>query len=136
MSDPSFEGVLESALYYPHAEREATLAFYERTLGLPRVAGWDDGTAFRVGAGVLLLFDREHLAVREGPISAHGADGPGHVCFLARGEEYEDWLEWLGGAGVEITHEQEWPRGGRSFYFADTAGNLLEVADRELWPAS
>ena len=126
-------GVLETALYYPHSAREAVLAFYGETLGLQCVAAWDDGTAFRLGAGVLLVFDRDLLAEREGPVAEHGAGGPGHVCFTAT--DYEAAHSELAGAGVEITHDQEWPQRGRSFYFKDPAGNLLEVADRDIWPA-
>ena len=60
-------GILESALYYPHALREEVLRFYDETLGLRRVAGWDDGTAYRLGGAVLLLFDRDLVAERDGP---------------------------------------------------------------------
>jgi catechol 2,3-dioxygenase-like lactoylglutathione lyase family enzyme len=42
--------------------------------------------------------------------------------------------ERLADGGVEITHEHEWDGGGRSFYFHDPAGNLIEIADRDLWP--
>lgn len=127
-------GVLETVVYHSHAEREATLRFYERTLGLRRVAGWEDGAAFRLGAGVLLVFDRDLLAGREGPVADHGSSGPGHVCLAAAPGRYEELRERLAGAGVEVTHEHEWPRGGRSFYFKDPAGNLLEVADSDIWP--
>ena len=128
-------GVLETALYYDHAEREAVLRFYDETLGMRRVAGWDDGTAYRLGRGVLLLFDRDLLAEREGPIADHGSDGPDHVCLQAEQGRYEELRERLAGAGIEITHEHEWSAGKRSFYFQDPAGNLLEVADSDLWPA-
>lgn len=129
------DGVLESALYYPHSERDAVLRFYEETLALPRVAGWEDGTALRIGAGVLLLFDRDLLAEREGPIADHGTSGPGHVCFRAEEGRYEELREGISAAGLEITHEHEWSGGARSFYFCDPVGNLLEVAERDLWPA-
>ena len=36
--------------------------------------------------------------------------------------------------GVEITHEHDWDGGLRSLYFTDPAGNLLEIADGDLWP--
>ena len=91
--------------------------------------------AFRVGAGVLLLFDRQRLAGREGPIAAHGTVGPGHACLVVDSGGYEGWRERLDGAGVEVTHEHEWKGGRRSLYFHDPAGNLLEIADGDLWPA-
>ena len=128
-------GVLESALYYPHAERGEVLAFYEETLGLRQVASWDNGCAYRLGPGVLLLFDLELLDDQGGPVSDHGAAPGGHVCLVADSGEYEAVRERLAAAKVEITHDHDWPKGGRSFYFKDPAGNLLEVADSDLWPA-
>ena len=110
------------------------LDLYEGTLGLRRVASWGDGTALRCGSGVLLLFDREKLAERDEPIADHGSEGPGHVCLVATEGGYEAWKERLADAGVEITHEELWPAGRRSFYFRDPAANLIEIADSDLWP--
>ncbi len=132
-----FDGLLETCLYHDTAERPAVERFYGEVLGLPLVARWPDGMAFRVGGGVLLLFDRELLAERSGPISAHGSHGPGHACLLAGGAgRYEAWRRQLEAEGVEITHEHTWGDERRSFYFIDPAGNLLEIADGDLWPAA
>ncbi len=128
-------GILETSVYYPHDLREETLDLYERVLGLRRVAAWGDGTALRCGPGVLLLFDRALLAERDEPIADHGSEGPGHVCLVALPGEFERWRERLGEAGVDLVHEEEWPGGGRSLYFRDPAGNLVEIADRDIWPA-
>jgi catechol 2,3-dioxygenase-like lactoylglutathione lyase family enzyme len=108
--------------------------FYEGRLALRRVASWSDGIAYRIGDGVLLLFDRDGLRERGGPISQHGSTGPGHVCFLVDSSVYEAWMEHLRRHDVEITHEHAWDSGRRSFYFQDPAGNLLEIADGDLWP--
>jgi catechol 2,3-dioxygenase-like lactoylglutathione lyase family enzyme len=126
--------VLETVLYHDTGGREAIERFYGDLLGLPAVAGWEDGIAFRTGTGVLLLFDRGRLAERQGPIADHGASGPGHVCLRADAGEYERWRERLAAAGVEIVHDAVWGDRGRSFYFKDPAGNLLEIADRDIWP--
>lgn len=134
MSGIGFEGVLETALYHPAGERAAIERFYGELLGLPAVAGWEDGVAFRAGEGVLLLFDRELLAQRSDPIADHGAPGPGHACLRATAATYGRWRERLVAAGVEIVHEHEWGGGLRSFYFRDPAGNLLEIAEGDLWP--
>jgi catechol 2,3-dioxygenase-like lactoylglutathione lyase family enzyme len=130
----SFESVLETSLYHASSQREEIESFYSRTLGLRLVSKWPDGLAYRVGPGVLLLFDRQGVARRDGPIAAHGTTGPGHVCLVASGRAYEDWKRRLTDTGVEITHEHEWDAGRRSFYFHDPAGNLLEIADGDLWP--
>jgi catechol 2,3-dioxygenase-like lactoylglutathione lyase family enzyme len=131
----SFAGVLETSLYHGAAEGAEVERFYADLLDLPLVSRWPGGLAFRAGPGVLLLFERETTATREGPIADHGTAGPGHACLVAADREaYEAWRERLDGAGVEITHDQEWQGARRSFYFKDPAGNLLEVADGDIWP--
>jgi catechol 2,3-dioxygenase-like lactoylglutathione lyase family enzyme len=136
MSDPApLRGVLETCLYHEPSQREAVERFYGATLGLERVARWPDGMAFRIGAGVVLLFDRAKVAERDGPIAAHGSSGPGHACLVvAAPGDYDAWKTRIADRGVEITHEHEWGDERRSFYFADPAGNLLEIADGDLWP--
>ena len=129
-----FAGVLETALCYDADERSAMHSFFDDVLGLRRVAGWETGTAYRLGAGVLLIFDRDRLAESESPVSRHGTTGVGHACLRAEGERYDGIRADLESKGVEIVHDHEWPGGGRSFYFHDPAGNLLEVADRDIWP--
>jgi len=133
-ADPSFDSILETALYHLTSEAQEIERFYREVLGLSKVAGWDDGMAFRVGPGVLLLFDQEKLPERVDPMAAHGASGPGHACLLARDGDYDAWKVRLEADRVEIVHEHEWDSGFRSFYFRDPAGNLLEIADGDLWP--
>ncbi len=134
MCGPGLIGVLETVLYHETAEREAVERFYGDVLGLPAVAGWEDGIAFRIGGGVLLLFDRGQLALRPGPIADHGTSGTGHACLQARGlDDLERWRALLEAAGVEILHDHDWG-GRRSLYFKDPAANLLEIADGDLWP--
>jgi catechol 2,3-dioxygenase-like lactoylglutathione lyase family enzyme len=129
-----FDSVLETALYHDAGERDEMERFYEGVLALRRVSSWPDGIAYRIGDGVLLLFDRDGVKARGGPISAHGSSGPGHACLVAADSEYEAWKGRLADAGVAITHEHDWDRDRRSFYFHDPAGNLLEIADGDLWP--
>ena len=129
------DGVLETSLYHGAAQAAAVESFYVESLGLQLVSRWPGGFALRVGGGVLLLFERETLADRDGPIADHGTTGPGHACLLAGGAgAYDGWRDRLSSAGVEITHEHEWEGGRRSFYFNDPAGNLLEIADADIWP--
>ncbi|MGZ8666522.1 MAG: VOC family protein [Solirubrobacterales bacterium] len=130
----ALEGILETVLYHKPGEAEAMLGLYRDLLGLPVVAEWEDGTALRVGSGLILLFDREALARRGGPIAEHGTSGPSHLALLAPPEDLEGWREGLRAAGLEIVHEQEWSAGRRSFYFCDPAGNLIEIAGGDIWP--
>ena len=137
MSEHSDElmGILETALSFDHEVADETLAFYRETLGLNEVASWREGTVFRLGPGVLLLFDRELLAENDSPVAQHGSSGIGHACFLAAPEHYDSMRERLAEAGVEIEHDHEWSEEGCSFYFRDPAGNLLEVANADIWPS-
>jgi catechol 2,3-dioxygenase-like lactoylglutathione lyase family enzyme len=132
---PPLDGVLETVLYYP-PEREAEVeTFYRHVLGF-RSIGAKAGAFlfFRAGRSVLLLFNPA-ASMAQGSPPPHGARGPGHACFLVDGKRYEEWKGHLVRAGREIEEEAAWPRGGRSFYFRDPAGNALEIADRDIWPA-
>ncbi|MDQ2675544.1 MAG: VOC family protein [Actinomycetota bacterium] len=127
-------GILETALTFDHDVAEETLAFYRETLGLTEVASWREGTVFRLGFGVLLLFDRQLLEENDSPVAQHGSSGVGHICFLAAPDHYEDMRARLEEAGVEIEHDHDWSDERRSFYFRDPADNLLEVANADIWP--
>lgn len=123
-------GVLETVLYYESGQADELERFYGEVLGLRRVAG---GLNYRLGNGVLLLFDAAESSVQETP-PAHGARGPVHTCFLAPPEDYERWQEHLASHGVATIEERTWANGVRSFYFGDPAGNVLEIAEGDLWP--
>lgn len=128
--------ILEAALYA--ADLAAAEAFYGGLLGLP-VIGRVDGrhVFFRVGAGVLLVFDPAATEVPPSnpalPVPVHGARGAGHVCFAASRAEIAAWRERLVAVGVEIEAEFDWPNGARSLYVRDPAGNSVEFAEPRLW---
>jgi catechol 2,3-dioxygenase-like lactoylglutathione lyase family enzyme len=126
--------LLEVSLYYDAATGTEMAELYEEVLGLREVARWPDGRALRLGDAVVLLFERERLAHREGPIADHGSSGPGHACFTVAASDYEAWKQRVADR-VELLHEHGWSGGRRSFYFRDPAGNLLEIADGDLWPS-
>jgi catechol 2,3-dioxygenase-like lactoylglutathione lyase family enzyme len=129
--------VLETSLYHDAADGPAIESFYADLLGLAIVSRWPGGIALRLGPTLLLLFERETVADRDGPIADHGSSGPGHACLLAAGRSaYEGWRDRVAAAGIELTHEHEWEAGRRSFYFKDPAGNLLEIADGDIWPGA
>ena len=125
--------VLEVALYHDAAEGQAMTGLYEGVLGLPIVARWPGGVAHRLGTALVLIFEREGLAEREGPIADHGTVGPGHLCFTVDADAYEDWRRRIADV-TDVVHEHEWSGDRRSFYFRDPAGNLLEIANGDLWP--
>ncbi len=129
-SAPPLTGVLESVLYCDPDTEEATRRFYEHVLGLRRVSRW----AYRLGPQVFLLFNAEETRVQEWP-PPHGARGSGHICFTVPAEGYERWKDHLREHDVELIDEIDWSRGLLSVYFKDPAGNVLEIANGDMWPA-
>ena len=71
--------VLETVLYYEAEEREEILRFYRDVLRLDEV---DEELAFRLGDGLVLLFDADAASRQERP-PPHGARGAVHTCFVA-----------------------------------------------------
>ena len=123
--------VLETVLYVD--DLDAAERFYGEVLGL-ELDSRQDGVFvfFRCGAGMLLLFE-PGAAASGRKVPAHGARGPGHACFAVAEDALDGWQERLSAAGVAIEQEASWPRGGRSFYFRDPAGNSLELATPRIW---
>jgi catechol 2,3-dioxygenase-like lactoylglutathione lyase family enzyme len=127
---PHLSAVLETVLYYEAGQEQDLERFYGDLLGLPRVGR---GLHFRVGDGLLLLFDAGESARQASP-PAHGATGAVHTCFVAREPEYSAWKSYLTERDVPLLEEIDWERGPRSFYFHDPAGNVLEIAEGDMWP--
>lgn len=44
------------------------------------------------------------------------------------------WEKELRGKGVRILGKVEWPKGGKSVYFADPDEHVGEIASRGIWP--
>ena len=121
--------VYETVVYA--SDLEAATAFYRDVLGLREV---DDG-AFRLeDGGMLLLFDPVRSSQPGRPVPSHGATGTGHVALSVADNELDAWRERLRARGVELEQEKEWPRGGRSIYVRDPAGNSVELVEGDLWP--
>lgn len=133
---PSIAGLLETALYVDDMGRAA--AFFRDVLGLeamletPRLSAFDAG-----GSGVLLLFQRgstsEDMVGERGTVPGHHGEGPLHMAFRIAEADYDDWMERLTDHGVTLRGEMAWPKGGRSLYFEDPDGNVLELATPGLW---
>jgi catechol 2,3-dioxygenase-like lactoylglutathione lyase family enzyme len=125
------DGVLETILYVE--DLDAAERFYRDVLGL-ELDSRKDGlfVFFKCGDGMLLLFEPQAASTGRN-VPAHGAHGPGHACFAVAEDDLEGWKCRLHAAGVAIEQEMDWPRGGRSFYFRDPAGNSLELATPKIW---
>ena len=134
---PRIDGLLETSLYVADLDRAA--AFYEQVLGLrvmlrsPRLVALDAGRQ-----GVLLLFlagaTSEDVVEAAGTIPGHEGTGRLHMAFAVPAENLDAWRARLAGAGVALTGEMAWPRGGTSLYFSDPDGHVIELATPGLWP--
>jgi catechol 2,3-dioxygenase-like lactoylglutathione lyase family enzyme len=125
------EAIIETAIYVD--DLDAAEHFYGDVLGL-EVIGREAArhVFFRVGNGVLLAFNPE-ATLRGDVLPAHGAGGPGHFALGVRAEDLDHWRRRLEGHGVAIEKEVTWPRGGRSLYFRDPAGNSVELVTPGPW---
>src|SRR5690606_7737778 len=128
---PAIQGVVETALYTDDLPRAAT--FYREVLGLTPMTG--DPVrfqAFDAGAGrVLLLFKRgttlEPMPTDGGSIPPHDGHGPLHLALGIAVADYEVWRERLKARHIVLESETRWERGGRSLYFRDPDGHLVEL---------
>jgi catechol 2,3-dioxygenase-like lactoylglutathione lyase family enzyme len=128
---PRITGILETVLYVADLERAER--FYRDVMALTQIGKEPDRHVFfRVGTGVLLIFHAARTR-RSEHLPPHGADGEIHVCFTVDPTEYEAWKRRIQDHRIPIQKEITWPV-GRSFYFRDPDGNLLELADADIWP--
>lgn len=128
---PPIEHLVEAGIYADDLEQAE--AFYHDVLGLGLLAK-EPGrhVFFRVGDSVLLIFRAEET-LKGGMLPPHGSKGPGHFALGVPTDSFDQWREHLRRKGVEIEKEVEWPRGGKSLYFRDPAGNSVELVTRGLW---
>jgi catechol-2,3-dioxygenase len=134
---PQISGLLETVLYVEDLARAT--AFYAEDLQLkvmldtPRLVALDAGRQ-----GVLLLFrqgmTRDDMPTRGGVIPGHDGSGPVHMAFAIAAEELEPWRRHLAERGIALRSEVAWPAGGRSLYFDDPDGHVIELATPGLWP--
>ena len=134
--------LLESAIYVQDTRR--AMEFYGRALGLQPLSPPDPEDANPrlialdvLGSQVLLLFRRggsaDGVTFDGGFIPAADAQGTTHFAFAIEAHHYDGWKTHLLGEGVNIESEVKWERGGRSLYFRDPDGHLVELATPGLW---
>jgi len=134
---PRLNGILETAIYVDDFERAQR--FYEDVLELKPVFSDCRLTAYDVGGrSILLVFQRgasiETARLPGGIIPGHDGFGPLHFAFAIAADELPVWKDRLAQRGVQIEGQVEWPRGGKSIYFRDPDGHLVELATPGLWP--
>jgi len=133
---PKLDGILETAIYTEDMVRSR--AFYEGVLGLEPIYSDDRLSAYAVaGHDVLLVFRKgttgKTVTLPSGTIPGHGGAGTLHVAFAIGKDELDRWETHLASRGVAIEGRNDWSRGGRSIYFRDPDGHLLELATPGLW---
>ncbi len=134
---PKLRDVKETALYVDDLSQARH--FYCDVMGL-RVLVEDPARFCALDVGgrhVLLLFVRgicnAETRLPGGIIPFHDGSGPLHVGFPVDALELEEWEAHLTAHGAAILSRVDWPLGGRSIYFRDPDGHLLELLTPGVW---
>jgi catechol 2,3-dioxygenase-like lactoylglutathione lyase family enzyme len=128
----NIQAVVETAIYVD--DLQTTETFYGTILGL-RVMGKEHGrhVFFQVGQASVLLAFLAEATLKGDLLPPHGTTGPGHFALGIKAEAFDAWRKLLQGHGVTIEKEVVWPRGGKSIYFRDPAGNSVELVTPGVW---
>ena len=131
-SDVTIKAIIETAIYV--ADLDETETFYRTALGLTVIAK-EPGhhVFFQVGASNVLLAFLADATLKGDQLPPHGKKGPGHFALGIDVVALDAWRERLQENGIAIEKEVEWPRGGKSLYFRDPAGNLVELITPGVW---
>ncbi len=133
---PRVDRILETALYVTDVGRAAS--FYERVFGFPVLTRDDRFCAFDIrGEQVLLLFTRgasvKDSTDSRGTIPGHDGEGRLHFAFAINASELDAWERHLAALAIPIEGRMAWSRGGRSLYFRDPDGHLVELVTPGVW---
>ena len=128
----NIKAIIETTIYV--VDLQATEAFCGTILGLTVIAK-ERGrhVFFLVGASSVLLAFIAETTLNSDHLPPHGAKGPSHFALGIDAEALDAWRRKLQESGVAIEQEVEWPRGGRSIYFRDPAGNSVEMVTPGVW---
>ncbi len=128
---PEIQALVETAIYVEDLARAT--AFYRDVLGLQPSPGANDRHVFfPIGDRMLLVFNPQET-LRGETLPPHGTTGAGHFALGIRPEDLEAWRSRLAEQQVAIEQEVDWPRGGKSLYFRDPAGNSVELITPGVW---
>lgn len=133
---PPLGKVLETSLYVRDIDRARS--FYEVVMGLRPMMHDARLAAYPVGPGSVLLLFQQGTTGKPAPtpggvIPSHDGSGRLHYAFAVCADALDAWRPHLSSHDVAIESEVDWPRGGRSLYFRDPDGNLVELATPGLW---
>ena len=129
-------GVLEYGVYVDDVPR--SVEFYRRIFGFEQIEGDDRFCALSVaGKQVFLIFQKggtlQPMALPGGVLPPHDGSGQLHFAFSIPEADLAGWEHRLGENGIAIESRVTWPRGGRSIYFRDPDGHLVELITPGCW---
>jgi len=127
---PELNGVLEVALYVEDVER--SVRFYQTLFGFT-VLGSDERLCALGVAGKQVLLVCQRKASANLPRGSHDGEGRQHVAFAVSKVDLQAWQTRLELQGVAVEEVRQWERGGRSLYFRDPDGHLIELASPGVW---
>ncbi len=133
---PEVRGVLETSLYVSDLERSRS--FYAHLFGFQPMVQDERFCALDItGRQVLLLFQRggtdQPVSTPGGIIPPHDGQGRLHLTFAIGRDELDPWERRLQQDQISVESRVSWPRGGKSIYFRDPDGHLLELATPGVW---
>jgi catechol 2,3-dioxygenase-like lactoylglutathione lyase family enzyme len=123
-------GILETALYVDDPGRSRD--FYEGLFGFRPVGEGERLIAMAIRPGQVLLLCRKGASTELGATS-HDGDGPLHLAFAIPEADLADWERRLTERGVAIVERRTWERAGKSLFFRDPDGHLIELATPGVW---
>jgi catechol 2,3-dioxygenase-like lactoylglutathione lyase family enzyme len=127
---PPIDGLLEAALYVDNVEQ--SVRFYQALFGFT-ILGSDERLCALGVAGKQVLLVCRRTASATLPKGSHDAEGRQHVAFAIPAAEFQTWQARLELQGVAVEQVRQWDRGGRSLYFRDPDGHLIELASPGVW---
>lgn len=133
---PSVNRLVETAIYVDDITQASD--FYDTVFGFPALVRDNRVVAYDAGAStIFLLFKRgatlDKVVLAGGTIPPHDGSGPTHFCFAIDAEQLEDWESHLAELKIPIEARMNWDQGGKSLYFRDPDGHLIELGSPGIW---
>jgi catechol 2,3-dioxygenase-like lactoylglutathione lyase family enzyme len=133
---PASATIRETCLYVGELARAVT--FYRGLLNYAVLASDDRFCALDAGGDDVLLLFLQGATTRPaelpgGTIPSHDGRGPAHIGFGVELADLDNWIARLTELNITIESRMSWPRGGRSIFFRDPDGHLVELLTRGTW---
>ena len=132
-----FEKIVETCIYSPDLKNMKD--FYVNSLGLDLVSEEEGRHVFlKAGKSMLLIFNPQNTRLAaNSTFPTHGTIAPPssiHFALEIEQGDYEAARNILTQNGISIEKEMSWGSGGKSMYFRDPVGNLVEIVTKGQWP--